>query len=170
MKVGAQLPCMPGQKYLHGMQTHQNNFHKETLRKLTGIFVEFAQKGTVPDEHRDLLEYFRQHYKNSNKGIKGRGKGRVVSRREVRMTATASKIHLGSSEFAPPPPSGPQDVNRMPAYAWQGSQAGMMGNVARTQAYSAHYGMFGPEQAQHTNPDGLYDEHSRPMSFHDRYY
>ena len=33
----------------------------------------------MPSEDRDLWEYFSELYKNSNKGIKGRGKGRKIA-------------------------------------------------------------------------------------------
>lgn len=43
------------------------------------MFLKFARMGEVPEEHQELFEYFRVHYKNSNKGIKGRGKARTVA-------------------------------------------------------------------------------------------
>ena len=60
-------------------QTHQNKAHKNTLRRLTILFSEVARKGGVPEEHQELFDYFRLHYKNSNKGIRGRGKARTVA-------------------------------------------------------------------------------------------
>lgn len=60
-------------------QTHQNNFHKSTLQNLKNTFAKCTTMGTVPEELQELVEYFREHYKNSNKGIKGRGKARSVA-------------------------------------------------------------------------------------------
>ncbi|UNI15361.1 DNA-binding transcription factor [Purpureocillium takamizusanense] len=64
---------------LGSMKIHQNKFHKETLQGLTSLFVKFSLKSEVPEEYQELFEYFSVHYKNSNKGIKGRGKGRWVA-------------------------------------------------------------------------------------------
>lgn len=51
--------------------------------ELTTKFVAFAKQGWVPEEYRELQDFFTAHFKNSNKGIKGRGKARKVARREV---------------------------------------------------------------------------------------
>ena len=51
-----------------------NKFHKDTLARLSEQF-----SGTDDtEEDRELKDYFQDLYKNSNKGIKGRGKGRKV--------------------------------------------------------------------------------------------
>jgi hypothetical protein len=49
-----------------------NKFHKDTLLRLSDQFA------TQTEEDRELKEYFTSLFKNSNKGIKGRGKGRKV--------------------------------------------------------------------------------------------
>lgn len=43
------------------------------------LFSEAARKGGVPEEHQQLFDYFRLHFKNSNQGIRGRGKARTVA-------------------------------------------------------------------------------------------
>lgn len=73
--------CAKKFSQLGNMKTHQNTFHKETLQDLTQKFAQWCKTGSIPTSHRELFEYFKQHYKNSNKGIKGRGKGRVVAPR-----------------------------------------------------------------------------------------
>ncbi|KAL9471421.1 hypothetical protein ACSS6W_009362 [Trichoderma asperelloides] len=65
----------------HRPYTHQNNFHKATLKKLIALFVQFSEEGEVPEAYRELFDYFQKHYKNSNKGVKGRGKTRAVTAR-----------------------------------------------------------------------------------------
>jgi hypothetical protein len=63
--------------------THQNNFHKKTLKNLAGRFAQILNLGKeVPEGDRELFEYFATHYKNSNNGIKGRGKARKVTKRK----------------------------------------------------------------------------------------
>jgi hypothetical protein len=59
---------------LGNLKAHMNKFHKETLARLSD---QFAHKDELPEEA-ELREYFQSLYKHSNKGIKGRGKGRKV--------------------------------------------------------------------------------------------
>lgn len=61
---------------LGNMKAHQNRFHKDTVLHLTAKLAKWnPQTDIIPEEDRKLLEYFASLYKNSNKGIKGRGKG-----------------------------------------------------------------------------------------------
>lgn len=59
---------------LGNLKAHMNKFHKETLARLS---EQFAHNDIDPDEA-ELRSYFQDLYKHSNKGIKGRGKGRKV--------------------------------------------------------------------------------------------
>lgn len=59
-------------------QSHQNKFHAETLRSLTQRFASMREGDAVTAMDKDLWEYFATLYKNSNKGIKGRGKDRRI--------------------------------------------------------------------------------------------
>lgn len=59
---------------LGNLKAHMNKFHKETLARLS---EKFAHNEEMPEEA-ELKEYFQDLYKHSNKGIKGRGKGRKV--------------------------------------------------------------------------------------------
>ena len=61
------------------MQSHQNKFHAATLRYLTTKFATISMGDWVSKEDKELWEYFASLYKNSNKGIKGRGKDRRIS-------------------------------------------------------------------------------------------
>jgi hypothetical protein len=59
---------------LGNLKAHMNKFHKSTLARLA---THFATSEPTPDDQ-ELRDYFASLYKNSNKGIKGRGKGRKV--------------------------------------------------------------------------------------------
>lgn len=67
---------------LGNLKAHMNKFHKDTLARLSTYFTnhtyEDRDEKNVTDEERELREYFTSLYKNCNKGIKGRGKGRRV--------------------------------------------------------------------------------------------
>ena len=72
--VGPGQPIRSGKVFtqLGNLKAHMNKFHKETLARLSDQFA------THTEEDRELKEYFSSLFKNSNKGIKGRGKGRKV--------------------------------------------------------------------------------------------
>jgi hypothetical protein len=60
------------------LQSHQNKFHIATIRALTAKFASIKDGDIVHAADKELWEYFAGLYKNSNKGIKGRGKDRKV--------------------------------------------------------------------------------------------
>ena len=60
------------------IQSHQNKFHIATIRALTNKFASIKDGDIVHSADKELWEYFANLYKNSNKGIKGRGKDRKV--------------------------------------------------------------------------------------------
>jgi hypothetical protein len=53
--------------------------------------IKFQADGYIPEDYRELIQYFQSHYKNSNKGIKGRGKARKVAGRTGPRLATEDK-------------------------------------------------------------------------------
>ena len=59
---------------LGNLKAHMNKFHRDTLSRLG----EQLSTTDGSDEDQELKAYFKDLYKNSNKGIKGRGKGRKV--------------------------------------------------------------------------------------------
>ncbi|KAF2798356.1 zinc finger protein-like protein OZF [Melanomma pulvis-pyrius CBS 109.77] len=64
---------------LGNLKSHQNKFHAGTLRYLTSRFASINPGQYVSEKDKELWEYFASLYKNSNKGIKGRGKDRKIS-------------------------------------------------------------------------------------------
>ncbi|GKZ27144.1 hypothetical protein AbraIFM66951_004552 [Aspergillus brasiliensis] len=70
-----------GQRFsqLGNLKSHQNKFHATTLRNLTIKFSQVTEGDHMSPQDRKLWEYFATLYKNSNKGIKGRGKDRRIS-------------------------------------------------------------------------------------------
>ena len=51
----------------------------DALRQLTAKFASIREGDSVSAADKELWEYFSTLYKNSNKGIKGRGKDRKIS-------------------------------------------------------------------------------------------
>ncbi|EYE97275.1 C2H2-type zinc finger protein [Aspergillus ruber CBS 135680] len=64
---------------LGNLKSHQNKFHASTLQTLTAKFATTVDGDFMNPQDRELWGYFAALYKNSNKGIKGRGKDRKIS-------------------------------------------------------------------------------------------
>lgn len=68
--------CFKSFTQLGNMKSHQNRFHLETVMYLTKRMADLDSTQTISEEEKTLLDYFASVYKNSNKGIKGRGKSK----------------------------------------------------------------------------------------------
>lgn len=62
------------------MQTHTNKYHQKTIEELTARFERYDAEGSIPPEDIPLRDYYNMIFGNSNKGVKGRGKGRKVAK------------------------------------------------------------------------------------------
>ena len=64
---------------LGNLKSHQNRFHLSALNEMTRKVASLSgdQFEALPAEEKDLLNYFKDLYKNSNKGIRGRGKKNI---------------------------------------------------------------------------------------------
>ncbi|CAL9727888.1 hypothetical protein MOUN0_B02740 [Monosporozyma unispora] len=82
--------CFKTFTQLGNMKSHQNKFHLETLTELTKRIAEVDPAQDMSIEERDMLDYFASLYKNSNKGIKGRGKVKSKNSSPTSNTATPS--------------------------------------------------------------------------------
>ncbi|CAR23461.1 Azf1p [Lachancea thermotolerans CBS 6340] len=67
--------CNKSFTQLGNMKAHQNRFHLQTLNELTQRLAEMDPNENIAPAEKELLDYFADLYKNSNRGIKGRGKG-----------------------------------------------------------------------------------------------
>ncbi|KAF1933592.1 zinc finger protein OZF [Didymella exigua CBS 183.55] len=83
---------------LGNLKSHQNKFHAAALRYLTQKFANISPGDWVSQEDKELWEYFASLYKNSNKGIKGRGKDRRISAvsGSSAMHSTYAPLQMGS--------------------------------------------------------------------------
>ncbi|RDL35330.1 uncharacterized protein BP5553_07261 [Venustampulla echinocandica] len=78
---------------LGNLKCHQNKYHINTIRSLTAKFASIKDGDIVHAGDKELWEYFANLYKNSNKGIKGRGKDRKVG--STSTPATSGLRNLG---------------------------------------------------------------------------
>ncbi|KAL7816427.1 hypothetical protein V8C44DRAFT_288138 [Trichoderma aethiopicum] len=154
--------CNKSFSQLGNMKTHQNNFHKQTLQKLTHMFVRFSEHGEVPREYQDLFEYFQKHYKNSNKGVKGRGKTRAVAARgsqdsAFRQAASPVPALLKTPATSHLPQMAMPAHNthgRLSPYAITQGAANTLSNVLRNPNPS--YGLYGTAFAPGHVRDGVF--------------
>lgn len=100
---------------LGNLKSHQNKFHLPTLNSLTQTLAELSgeELEQLSDSEKLLLDYFRTLYKNSNKGIRGRGKGKrvatvselcdaTISPDSVHATPQQHPIHMASMQQMSP--------------------------------------------------------------------
>lgn len=88
---------------LGNLKAHQNKFHQDTVNSLTQKLKYYGmnQMNMIPAEEMDLVKYFAELYKNSNRGIKGRGKDGKIIRSDG--DELSSKKSMSQSPGAPPP-------------------------------------------------------------------
>ncbi|CAM1508306.1 Fc.00g051540.m01.CDS01 [Cosmosporella sp. VM-42] len=174
---------------LGNMKTHQNNFHKKTLKNLTSRFAQILNSGDeVPEVDRELFEYFATHYKNSNKGIKGRGKARTVAERRNKAASHSPITTPVTAQYPlpqiPPPQQIPPSHHQHHGLSHPGSLAAYSmsrghPNMMNTMPHEGHHGgyeMFEMErdhnavQASNNNAMMYEEEHARQMAFNERLY
>lgn len=67
--------CTKTFNQLGNLKTHHNTSHREALMNYMNRLKEGITINELPASERELFEYFCKIYKNSNRGIRGRGKG-----------------------------------------------------------------------------------------------
>ncbi|KAM5342516.1 hypothetical protein ACJ41O_013482 [Fusarium nematophilum] len=174
---------------LGNMKTHQNNFHKKTLKNLTSRFAHILNSGEeVPEVDRELFEYFAIHYKNSNKGIKGRGKARTVAERKTKaaqsppvnpnaVTPQYPLPQIPPTQQIPSPHQahGLSHPGSLAAYSMSRGHPNVMNNMPR-ESHAGGYEMYDMQGGHHhvqpsSNNGMLYeDDHARDMGFNERMY
>ena len=97
LKVGRPFSMECNERRLTDGQSHQNKFHATTLRNLTIKFSTVVEGDPISPQDRELWGYFATLYKNSNKGIKGRGKDRKISPRHSSASSKASSSSVSTA-------------------------------------------------------------------------
>ncbi|KUI62600.1 Asparagine-rich zinc finger protein AZF1 [Cytospora mali] len=60
------------------MKNHINGFHKKTLQEIRYRLANWSENDRLSEEDKELFAHYLMVYKNSNKGVKGRGKSDKV--------------------------------------------------------------------------------------------
>ncbi|KDN60771.1 hypothetical protein CSUB01_05963 [Colletotrichum sublineola] len=76
------------------LKNHQNKYHEKALMEITDWIVSISDIDALSDDQREMYGYFANLYKNSNKGIKGRGKDRRVSNRGAKSKTAPSSYPI----------------------------------------------------------------------------
>ncbi|KAI0427428.1 hypothetical protein F5Y09DRAFT_32489 [Xylaria sp. FL1042] len=160
------------------LKTHQNNYHKEELRELELKFANITSVDEMTDSDREIWNYLLDVHKNSNKGIKGRGKECRVellphSGSPPNQYPLQSPVELQHAPFSMS--HGLPNAMNFNHFAMQRNHLGHEYLVAR----GGHaYEVYEIDQASissgtitpASSPGGIYDDHHRALSFHDRMY
>lgn len=136
----------------------------------------------VTEADRELFEYFATHYKNSNKGIKGRGKARTVADRKTKasqsppantMTAVP-QYPLPQIASTPVTPHGLPVSGSLASYSVTRGHPAPINHMSRQTHNGGYevYDMHGHHHIQPPNNNGmLYETGStREMGYHGRMY
>lgn len=149
-------------------QSHQNKFHATALRQLTERFASIRAED-ISHPERDLFEYFAELYKNSNRGIKGRGKDRKISGvKKARPDSKDRKHNQGASITSP---NGSSTSNGDHNYEFDGSGSVQMeedddGSVG-SPGYEQHQQQLPPlRPVNDMGPPGMGMMYDHPMGLH----
>lgn len=142
----------------------------------------------MPEADRELFDYFAEHYKNSNKGIKGRGKARTVAERKGK-SASHSPATSPTSIVQYPLPQIPHlQQTPLPHHhqhhglthpgslaAYSVSRQHHIGNGMARHGHHDGYEMFEMDGDHHSvqppnNNSMMYEDHARHMAFTERLY
>lgn len=79
---------------LGNLKSHQNRFHLSTLNELTHKLAELSGEALqrLPPQEKELLNYFKELYKNSNKGIRGRGKSKQTPNAKNQLAESPTQV------------------------------------------------------------------------------
>ncbi|KAH8792166.1 hypothetical protein F5882DRAFT_460170 [Hyaloscypha sp. PMI_1271] len=85
---------------LGNLKSYQNKFHIATIRALTTKFASIKDGDIVHAADKELWEYFANLYKNSNKGIKGRGKDHKVGSNHSSAPSSGTSLSIGGGGYS----------------------------------------------------------------------
>ncbi|TRX95444.1 hypothetical protein FHL15_003775 [Xylaria flabelliformis] len=173
------------------LKTHQNNYHKDELYQLELKFSNIYSMTEMTQNDRELWDYFLTVHKNSNKGIKGRGKECRVelvthaanplppnSHHHHQQYALQSPVEL--HQHAPFPIS--HSLPNSMGFGHFGMQRPNLGQDFLVARGGHGYDVYDMDQASissgtitpASSPGGMYEEqqqhHHRSLPFHNRMY
>ncbi|KAI0459888.1 hypothetical protein F5B21DRAFT_523784 [Xylaria acuta] len=160
------------------LKTHQNNYHKEELRELELKFSNMRSVTEMTEADRELWDYFLTVHKNSNKGIKGRGKECRVELLPHSSTLPNQYPLQSPVELQHAPFSMSHGMPNSMGFGHFGMQRGNLGQDFLVTRGGNGYDVYEIDQSSissgtitpASSPGGIYDDHHRGLPFHDRIY
>ncbi|KAF1812081.1 hypothetical protein P152DRAFT_44213 [Eremomyces bilateralis CBS 781.70] len=147
---------------LGNLKSHQNKFHSATLRFLAHKFSSIREGDPVTAQDKDLWEYFARLYRNSNKGIKGRGKHRRIATTSPEFHSSSSPPASASSNASYGASTGPSSVDSASANAKheRGSRdSSLVSEQGHHNLTMQRQGSLHGMHHHHINPNIRTDEH-----------
>lgn len=161
------------------LKTHQNNYHKEELRDLELKFANVRSVDEMTEADRELWDYFLTVHKNSNKGIKGRGKECRVELLPQSNNPPSQYHQLQSPvEFQHGPFPMSHGLPHSMGFGHFGMPRTNLGQDFLVARGGHGYDVYEIDQSglssgtvtPASSPGGIYDDHQRPLPFHNRMY
>ncbi|TPX17637.1 uncharacterized protein E0L32_012048 [Thyridium curvatum] len=160
-------------------QAHMNRFHAASLKALMGKF-EYMRECDMTEDDRELRGYFATLFKNSNKGIKGRGRDRKVGASSVPVTPISPTPSVPPQYRAQNPVHGLQaGVEHQPAFAAaRVAPQALMIPMSLPREHQVGYDMYDADHESMTASGSssssggpIYeDDHAREMAFSERHF
>ncbi|KAI0490616.1 hypothetical protein F4859DRAFT_14099 [Xylaria cf. heliscus] len=160
------------------LKTHQNNYHKDELRELEQKFSTMRSVAEMTETDRKLWDYFLTVHKNSNKGIKGRGKECRVELLPHSSTLPNQYPLQSPVELQHAPFSMSHGLPHSMGFGHFGMQRANLGQDFMVARGGNGYDVYEMDQSSissgtitpASSPGGIYDDHHRGLPFHDRIY
>lgn len=156
-------------------QTHHNKFHKEALVAFGQKFASIKDTSGLSAADREIWEHLATTYKNSNKGIKGRGKKEAGSTSSQSPESTALSPYPNDIAAATLHHQG-YDTSPSSSFS-SGSSVGFPSPTGHNPAMLETHmgsGMYdakvGGEMMAASTSAAIYDSHVRDVVFQDRGY
>lgn len=96
-------------------QNHINGFHKETLQGIRYRLANWSDNDRLSEEDKELFAHYLMVYKNSNKGVKGRGKSDKIKDDPDAVRSAHDARRETTQQMTPESP----DPNNMGAVAYR---------------------------------------------------
>ncbi|KAI5862749.1 hypothetical protein GGS23DRAFT_605317 [Durotheca rogersii] len=165
------------------LKNHHNKFHADKIQDLTHRFSNLPPGVELEEHDHKLFLHFAELYKNSNKGIKGRGRDRKIAPKTKSLREPNMPRHY-PVQALPPAHQPPQRLPGQPVLPYPDSfgghgvsRNGPQNNMAASRdQHSATYGLYEMDQASvvstentvtaSTSPGTVYEEeHGRPYGY-----
>ncbi|KAL7625648.1 DNA-binding transcription factor [Parahypoxylon ruwenzoriense] len=159
------------------LKNHHNKFHADKIQELTQKFGNLPPGINLNDHDQNLFIHFAELYKNSNKGIKGRGKDRIFSTKSKKLSVLGAPRHY-SVQSLPPVHHQMHQSHRLPSqhglpYSDDFGGSSMPrnnspgNNMVASREQHAAYGLYDMDQASVSSSDNTVTASNSPGTIYE---